>query len=236
MEFSIAKTITWSWSNDITKIKRVLSEITSKHELVACDFETASKWTDEEKVEMKALLKVDAELSDDDPNKLCKAERILLNQYSETTGLSHPSLTYVTHFSIAWSEDEAFVAVCDTDAIRKLVFRWLVNTSIKQIWHNLSFDGKIIHYHTGKLPKNYEDTEILSRCLLNDVNTEEAKSGLKWLMGYKYGDWAVSKDNFNLANLYDEELIKYAGIDSCATFSLWNEIQESLKVLRRTNA
>lgn len=220
--FSIVTTIEHTYSSDLKVIMNKLKEITSN--LVACDFEVASKWSDAEKQEMKEWLK-----ENEDNEDISFEEKILTKQYIESTGLSHPSLTYITHFSIAWTETDAFVAVLDTEEKRKAVLRWLVNTTKKQIWHNLSFDGKLIMYHTNRLPKNYEDTEILSRCLLNHVNTEEAKSGLKWLMGYKYGDWAVSKDNFSIDHIYDEELIHYAGIDACATLALYNEIQGSVQ-------
>ena len=218
MQFELVKSITYEASSDLSVI---MNKLNSLPNLIACDFETASRWTDEEKETMKEFLKEHEEDSD-----VSFEERRLINQYIQSTGLSHPSLTYITHFSVAWSEEEAFVAILDTEEKRKVVTTWLSECDNKQLWHNLSFDGKLIMYHTGKLPKNYEDTEILSRCLLNHTQTDEAKSGLKHLMGYRYGDWAVSKDNFNLNNLYDEELIKYAGIDACATFALYNEIME----------
>lgn len=189
---------------------------------IALDFESASKWTDSEKDDMKQFL----ELHDD---TIDREEKRQIRQFIESNGLSHPSLTYITHLSVAWSSTDAFVAVLPTDEHRRRVFRWLVNTDRKQIWHNLSFDGKHIMYHTGKFPKNYEDSEVLAKTLLNHVNILEAKTGLKHLQGHKYGEWAVSAENFNLDNIYDEELIKYAAIDACATFDLWEEMQENIK-------
>jgi len=219
MEFQLVTEVNYSYSKDAEEIMTVLNNLP---EVIACDFETASRWTNEEKTIMKTFL-----ASED-----CDAdfeEKRQINQFIESDGLSHPSLTYITHFSVAWSEKDGFVAILDNPTTRKLVLDWLVTTERKQIWHNLSFDGKLIKYYTGKLPINYEDSEILARCLLNHVETVEAKSGLKVLMGYKYGEWAVSKDFFNLESIYDEDLIKYAGIDACATYSLWEEMQEHIK-------
>lgn len=48
-------------------------------------------------------------------------------------------------------------------------------------------------------------------------------------MGYKYGAWAVSEDNFNQAQMFEEHVLHYAAIDACSTYALWNEIQESLR-------
>ena len=221
MEFEIVKSINHTYSSSLETILETLNNLP---DLIACDFETASRWTDSEKQTMKDFLK------EEKLNPTADHEEIrLINQYIESTGLSHPSLTYITHFSVAWSELDAFVAILDTEEKRKAVCNWLVKTDRKQIWHNLSFDGKLINYHTGKLPLNYDDTQILTRCLLNHVKTDESKSSLKHLMGYRYGDWAVTKDNFNLANLFDEQLIEYAAIDACATYALYNEIIGYLK-------
>lgn len=221
MEFEIVKSINHTYSSNLDTILETLNNLPN---LIACDFETASRWTDSEKQVMKEFLKEEVE------NQTADHEEIrLANQYIESTGLSHPSLTHITHFSVAWSELDAFVAILDTEEKRKVLCNWLVTTNRTQIWHNLSFDGKLIKYHTKKLPQHYEDTEILARCLLNHVKTDESKSSLKHLMGYRYGDWAVSKDNFNLANLFDEQLIEYAAIDACATYALYNEIQNFMK-------
>lgn len=213
------ESINYTYSSNLYTIMSTLNNLP---DLIACDFETASKWTDAEKEEMKQFL---SEYDED----IDREEKRQIRQFIESDGLSHPSLTYVTHLSIAWSPTDAFVAVLPTDLHRQRVLRWLATTDRKQIWHNLSFDGKHILYHTGGFPKNYEDTEVLAKTILNHVNTFEAKTGLKHLMGYKYGDWAVSADHFNLDSIFDETLIKYAGIDACATYALWLEMQEAVK-------
>ena len=215
MQFS--DSIKHTYSNNLFDIIRTLNSIES--DTIACDFETASKWSDLEKTQIKDYL-------EQYPDEIDRDETRELRQYLESSGLSHPSLTYVTHLSVAWSPTEAFVAILDTEQKRHVVLRWLTTTAKKQVWHNYSFDGKLIMYHTGTLSKDYEDTEVLSKTLLNHTNPLEAKSGLKHLMGYKYGDWAVAKDHFNIDNMYNEDLIKYAAIDACATYALWEETNE----------
>jgi len=212
--------INYTYSSNLYTIISTLNRLP---DLIACDFETASRWTDTEKENMKTFLEENDETTD-------REEKRQIRQFIESNGLSHPSLNYITHLSVAWSPTDTFIAVLPTDLHRKRVLKWLTTTDRKQIWHNLSFDAKHIMYHTNNFPKNYEDTEVLAKTVLNHVNTQEAKTGLKHLMGYKYGEWAVSTDNFNLDNMYDEDLIKYAGIDACATYALWLEIQEMIKV------
>lgn len=83
-------------------------------------------------------------------------------------------------------------------------------------------------YHTGKLPKNYEDTQILAKTLLNHVDTFQAKSGLKDLMYHEFGSWALADVPFTLENIFDERMIKYACQDASATYGLWQDIQSDL--------
>jgi hypothetical protein len=212
----LVESINHTSSANLYTIMQTLKNIENR--IVALDFETASKWSDAEKDEIKQYME------EREIDRLTKRE---LRQYLESSGLSHPSLTYITHLSVAWSDQDSFVAVLDTDYKRRVVLKWLVSDNRKQIWHNYSFDGKLIMYHTGRLSKDYEDTEVLSKTLLNHTDILQAKSGLKHLMGYRYGDWAVSKDNFNIDNLYDKDLIKYAAIDACATYALWEEMNEA---------
>jgi len=215
-------TVDYQSSKDLNVIIDVLTTKEKEYSVLAMDFEACSKWSNEEKEEMKQFLK-------DHDEDTSREEKRQIRQFIESDGLSHPSLAYVTHFQIAWNDHESFVAILPTDRHRQWVFRWLTKTDVKQIWHNASFDFKHILYNTGRLPKNFDDTDILSKTLLNHVNILEAKTGLKHLMGYKYGDWAISADSFNISQMYDPDLIKYAATDPCATYALWEEIQESLK-------
>lgn len=188
-------------------------------DLFAADFETASKFTQKEKEILKWRY---------DNEKDEEKRRIYLQQYL-SNGFSHPSLSCITHLSIAWSNRDSFVIICNKQQLQYLVCDFLVTTDKKQIWHNCTFDFKHILYNTGKIPKNYVDTRLLAKCLLNDADGFKSNVGLKNLMGYAYGAWSVAKDDlFNLDSMYDEKLLHYAAIDSCATYKLYQDIQEDL--------
>ena len=208
--------VTHQQTNDAKEALEWLTSLTVP--IVACDFEAASRYTDEEKEEFKAQLETASRL-----------DKHILQQRIDSSGLSHPSLSRLTHMSLAYSETEAYVFIFDNKEIQDTVLDWVVTTPIKQVWHNLCFDGKHILHNTGKLPIDYEDSQILAKTLLNHVDNSKSATGLKHLMGYKFGAWAVSSDNFTLVNMYSPELIHYAAIDACATLTLWNEITSFLK-------
>ena len=207
--------VTHKQTNDAKEALQWLNSLTVP--IVACDFEAASKYTDEEKEEFKRQLETAGRL-----------DKHILQQRIDSSGLSHQSLSRLTHMSLAYSETEAYVFIFDNQEIQDAVLNWVVTTPIKQVWHNLCFDGKHILHNTGKLPTDYEDSQILAKTLLNHVDNSKSATGLKHLMGYKFGAWAVSSDNFTLVNMYSPELIHYAAIDACSTYALWNEMQEYL--------
>lgn len=189
---------------------------------VACDFEVALKYKTKHIEEMQEQY----DKIKDIPNKFFEAKE--LKAKLKATALSHPSYCYITHFSFAESEDKGRVIVIDDKRVARIVLSWLIKTDIKQIWHNASFDFKHIYYHTNQFPKNYEDSQIASKCLKNHVEVYKANTGLKELMGGYYGNWAVSADNFTREQIYDKDLIHYAAIDACATYKLWTMIQEHI--------
>ena len=45
-------------------------------------------------------------------------------------------------------------------------------------------------------------------------------------MANYYGDWAISKDNFTLEEMYNEDMLRYTAIDSCATYKLYKDYYE----------
>ena len=93
---------------------------------------------------------------------------------------------------------------------------------------NTFVDFKHILYNTGKIPINYIDTQLLAKSILNDANSFRDKTGLKDLMAYAYGDWAISKENFTLEEMWDENMIRYAATDSPATYKLYQDILSDL--------
>lgn len=197
-----------------------LRHISDTYPLIACDFETASKFTDEDKARLAVKL---AAL----PQGSLAYHKT--NQAILSSGISHPSLVRMTHCSIAISESEAFVIIFTDDRMRDITLNWLVTTGTLQVWHNASFDFKHIYFHTGKFPRNYEDSQLLAKTILNNVDNQQSLVGLKHLMGYKYGAWAVSADDFNQSQMFEPHVLHYAAIDACATFALWQELQEYLK-------
>ena len=100
--------------------------------------------------------------------------------------------------------------------LRAVELRLLLNIS--------SYDFRQIHYRTGKFPLNYEDSQLKAKCILNHVETHKAKVGLKQLAGANYGDWGISADNFDVSQMYQPHVLKYAATDACACYWLWNSI------------
>jgi len=98
-----------------------------------------------------------------------------------------------------------------------------------------SFDFKHIHYYTGRMPLNYEDTQIRAKCLINHVDTWKANTGLKQLAGHIYGDWGISSDNFTIDQMHEDHVIKYACIDACATYWLYNAISRKVSNVLSSN-
>lgn len=153
-------------------------------------------------------------------------DRIKAKGILNATALDHCSHTTVTHCSIAISESEAYVFILDNDRIRDLVFNFLVTTEQVQILHNASFDFRHLYYYTKKFPKNYEDTALLTKTLVNHVETWRAGTKLKDLAGHWYGDWALSSDSFVLEQMYEPTMLKYSATDSCATYKLHQFVNE----------
>ena len=185
----------------------------------AADFEVASVFTAKD----KALMKYRLENFD-----LSREEQRIYTQRINSDGLSHPSLTVVTHLSVACSKDKGYVIVCDNDSIREAIFRFLTTTDKTQLWHNASYDWKRLLYHMGKFPKNFVDTLLLAKCLSNDCNPFRDRVGLKELMAYAYGSWAVAKEVFTLEEMWKPETIKYAATDSCAGYLLFQDLMEEI--------
>ena len=208
--------VNYEYTNNLYKAKKWLQGLP---DLFAADFEVASKFTIKEKEHIKYKL-------DNYPLK-DESERILLQQLT-SNGLSHPSLTVITHLSVGWSDRDSYVIICDSPAIRNLVYQFLITTSKQQLWHNAVFDFKHIFYHTGMLPSNYIDTQLLAKSILNDADSFKDRTSLKELMGYAYGDWAISKEDFTLEEMWSESMIKYAATDSPATYKLYHDILEDL--------
>lgn len=212
--------VTYDWTDDFDIAKSWLEELDKTYSILGLDFEAAVKYSDEEVAEAKQRLE-----SED----LEFYERLHLNQLVNATALSHPSHSFPTHISIGLSESEAKVIIIHTYELLYLVMDWLVTTDITQVWHNASFDFQIVYYHTKQFPKNYEDTQILAKSILNHVEVYKAKTGLKELGSEWYGSWSISADSFSVSEMYKPYVLKYAAIDACCTLKLWNQINMYLQ-------
>jgi hypothetical protein len=150
------------------------------------------------------------------------------------TALGHPSHCTITHCSIATSEDTAYVFILDSKSITNLVLNYLIASPQQQLWHNATYDFRHLMYRTGQIPPLFEDTQILAKTLINHTNPFVANTKLKHLAGSEYGDWAISADDFSLERMYDSHVIKYAAIDACATYWLWNYMNAECDLLDYT--
>ena len=160
---------------------------------IGCDFETASKYSEEERN------------NSDNP------------AIKNSHGLSHPSIAVVTHLSIAVSPEFGFVFINDNKHINNLIFNFLVNTEVLQIYHNAPFDLYHILYNTGRLPKRWECTRLLAKARLNHADSSKALVGLKKLQGHNYGKWSIADEiAFTKENMYNPAMLQYAAIDAMA--------------------
>ncbi|MCL2313057.1 MAG: hypothetical protein FWC41_11365 [Firmicutes bacterium] len=213
MEYPIQ--INYKYTNNMFRAKQWLDDLP---DLFAADFEITSRFTQKEKELFKVRLKFEKD----------RHKRILLHQYINSDGFSHPSLTQITHFSVAWNDRDSYCIILDNVGITSLILNFLVETEKTQLWHNLVFDAKHIFYYTDKIPKKYIDTQLLAKSLLNNANALKDKTGLKELMEYAYGAWALQKENFILEEQWNTNMIKYSATDPCATYKLYMDIQEEL--------
>ncbi len=129
----------------------------------------------------------------------------------------------LTMYSFAATESESFVIINENQAMEDMVLNFLTSTTSKIVMHNASFDMKIIKHRTDKFCLNFEDTQIIWRCINNHTNTQKALTGLKYLAKHIYADWAVAPDLFGIEHKYNPDLIHYAGVDACATMYVYNE-------------
>lgn len=203
----------WKYTDNAFTMRDWFKELDSR-KIIACDFEVCSLFTDEQKLE--AAKKLEDSLSFNDS--------LYYRMVCSSNGLSYPALTRITHLSVAWSKEDAYVFIGQSDNLRKLFLNWLVDTEVFQLWHNACFDLKHIYYHTHKFPKHYLDTQLLAKCYLNDAENNLCDTSLKYLMKDDFGDWAVAKDDFNIKNLYDEQMLEYSATDACATYLLFQQM------------
>lgn len=210
--------VKYKWTHKVNEADKWLKSL-SEYKIIACDFETASKYTDEER---------EAFLAHAGNEAVPYIERKKAEAFAASTALDHPEHVRFTHLSIATSETDAMVFVLDTPAITRRVLSFLVNTDIKQVWHNAGYDFRLLYYYTGKFPKDYEDSAIFARTLFNHVERQKSRVGLKEIAGFRYGAWGLSEDMFDVSQMYEPTMLQYAATDACATMFVFNRMQESV--------
>ncbi len=198
-------------------IRNILKEL-NNHSLLAFDTETRSKYTKAERAEVKELLKYQEELSMED--------RLLCKMVNQSSGLSHPKISEVTHWIFSYEIESSIIIITENDRLRQMVADFVVSYKGKLVVHNAGFDLKIVHYLTGKFPIDYEDTQLLAKCYLNHTNVWKAKVGLKDLMGQSYSaDWARYNE-YDVDDLKDEKFLAYMAIDTSAVLLLFDNLKE----------
>lgn len=215
----LSTTVNFQSTSNLLTADSWLRELDS-YSLLALDFETAVRYTPADYAHFQSII--------DSPTST-HLEKRAAQARMRATALDHPSHLTITHLSVAWSESDAYVFIIDSTKLLNRILYWLTNTKVTQVWHNFSYDGKLIHHFTGKFPHHVEDTQLLAKCILNHVEVFKAKTGLKELAGHKFGEWSISADNFNLTQMHEAHVLKYAATDACATFWLWNSINSYIK-------
>lgn len=200
-------------------INKVLNELKDR-EFLGFDTETRGVYSKAERAKAVEFLK-----QNDIP---LENKRIAL-QVAENNGLSFPSLVEVTHFVFGLSEDESIVIICDNPALEIFIWRWIASYKGLLLIHNTLYDLKIMFHRLKRFPVNYEDTQLLAKCLTNNVEVWKSKVGLKELMGTYYDpSWALI-DGYEPDNLKDPKFIKYSGIDGAAVIKLWNDMKDFME-------
>ena len=191
----------------------------SKYDLLSFDTETQSVYSKQERKTAIKLLK----------NKdIPVDEKSLILQISECSGLSFPSLVKVTHFIFGIKDNYSIIFISTDLSTELLIWNWLAKYNGKLLIHNTLFDLKLMYHRIKQFPKNYEDTQLLAKSLINHVNVWKSKTGLKELMGSYYSpEWSLI-DDYEPKNLKDPKFLLYAATDGSATIKLWHEMQETI--------
>jgi hypothetical protein len=193
-------------------------QILNRLPVLGFDVETRSMYTQEEIKEAKKLLKKPEEIHPD--------HLIHVKQVARSSGLSNPRIILTTHFIFGLSENEAIIFIAHDQRAEIVIWDWLVKYKGKLLIHNTGFDLKICYQRTGRLPADYEDTQLLAKSYINNAIDWKGKTGLKELMGGYYNPkWSLFED-YNIRNLRDKQFLDYCGIDGVSVVKLWNQLQE----------
>jgi hypothetical protein len=200
--------------SDFSTIKRVLNELT-KYPLLSFDLEVRSIYNKAIRDKAKENLKEDTSF----------------HMVANSSGLSHPSLTKVTHIIFGISKTESIIFVTKTDSMVKYIFNHMLTmqNTTKFIIHNSQFDLKVFQFTIKKILTNYIDTQLLALTLINDTNDYKRKTGLKHLMGDYYNSAWTEDTDYEVEDLFNKAFLTYAAIDGASTMYLYEQLQETIK-------
>ena len=185
--------------------------------LLAFDIETRSIYTNKEVKEASTLLK--------EVKYLSREDLILCKTVADSSGLSHPKLSRITHIALSSNKEECDIFIPQNP---KLLLNWLVGYKGKLLIWNSLFDLKHVHYHTGKFPIDYEDPMLLLKSLINDAQEYKARVGLKEFMGSYYDPKWSMYEEYNIENPKDKTFLDYIAIDGAATYYAWELLKDEL--------
>lgn len=203
--------------NTLYNIKKEL-KVLETFPVLGFDVETRSAYTPEEIKEAKKLLKA--------PDLIHPDHLINIKQVAKSSGLSNPSIILTTHFIFGLSENKTVILIAQDTKTEKMLWEWVANAENKLLIHNTGFDLKICWQRTGKLPVNFEDTQLLSKLYLNNAENWKSRVGLKVLMGSYYNPkWSLFED-YSVKDLNNKDFLEYCAIDGASVVKLWNQLQE----------
>jgi hypothetical protein len=220
MSFKEVPEVTYDLYASNYAIKKHVPKILENFELLALDTETRSAYNKEMRKEAIAYLKED--YSKDETYKQARV-------VSASSGLSFPSIINTTHFIFGESKSHSHIVVCDSEQKEMVMWKMIADYQGTFLVHNALFDLKIMYQRIGCLPKNYIDTSLLVKCLINHVNIWKSKTSLKELMKDYYNiKWSLMND-YEPENLKNTDFLNYCAIDGASCIYLYEMIKKELK-------
>jgi len=209
-----------STSYAINKILKKLNAIS----LISFDTETQSLYSQQEIKQAKQVINKGIIEYD-------RTEQKLIKQIARASGLSNPDIVKVTHFIFGISEDFSYILIANSYYEELRIWKWLATYKGKVVIHNSLFDLKIMYNRIGKLPSDYEDTQLMLKTLINDADDFKARIGLKHVMGSYYDPgWAVLDDEgYNSTDYKKASFLNYCAIDGASTYKLYQLILDQTK-------